>query len=263
MRRIAAVLAAAVLALPSLASAHTKLLDPAPLTENDNAKSGPCGCYFGAPETPAEDQTPEECPGTFAITEVTVGQQIQVAWLETVNHDGAFRLAISGKPIDQLKKADADGAVVYDQPDNNTDTATPLTTTITIPDVPCESCALQLRQDMGGTFYYSCAALKILPAGGAGGAGGGSSTTGSGAGGGSSTTGTGAGGDPTSSTGSGLDSTGPGMAEGSAPLDTSGSCAAGPAGGESSTTGALCVAGLALVVVAARGRRSAVTPRDR
>lgn len=254
MRRIALALAAAVFTLPSLASAHTKLLDPAPLTENDNAKSGPCGCYFGAPETPGEDGSPEECPGTYAITEVTVGQQIQVAWLETINHNGAFRLAISGKPIDQLKKADADGAVVYDEPDNNTDTATPLTTTITIPDVPCDNCALQLRQDMGGTFYYSCAALKILPAGGEGGGSATSSTTGSGAGGGSSSTGSGAGGDPTSATSGGFESTGPGMAETSEPLDTSGSCAAGSPSGESSTGGALFVAGLALAAVAARRR---------
>ena len=259
MRFSSFALVAAALALPSLASAHTKLLDPAPLTENDNAKSGPCGCYFGAPETPGEDQTPEECPGTYAITEVTVGQQIQVAWLETVNHDGAFRLSISGKPIDQLTKADANGAVVYDEPDNNADTATPLTTTVTIPDVPCDNCALQLRQDMGGTFYYSCAALKILPAGGEGGASA-TSTTASGAGGGS-TTGSGAGGDPSATTGSGFESTGPGMAESPEPLDTSGSCAAG--GGEGSASGALLFAGLALACVAARKRESNLTPRGR
>ncbi len=65
-----------------------------------------------------------------------------------------------------------------------------LTATITVPDTPCASCTLQLRQLMTGAaqpYYWSCAAIKIVPAGGpvqttsgdgaggAGGAGGGGS----------------------------------------------------------------------------------------
>ncbi len=253
MRFVIASVAALAFTLPALASAHTRLEMPKPLTQNDNAKSGPCGCYFGAPEDPNEDLTPEECPGTYDITELTAGSQVQIAWMETVNHNGAFRLSFSNKPVDQVTKADMEGGIVYDEPDMNTDTTTPLTTTVTVPNEACDNCTLQLRQDMGNSFYYSCAAVRIV-AEGTGGGSATTTTTGSGAGGDPSTSSTGAGGAPASSSASGFESSGAGMADPPPAVDTSGSCNVPASPGKAGF--GLALLGAALAFTLRRTRRS-------
>ncbi len=189
------------------ASAHTLLVNPPPLTADDNAKSGPCGCYFGGgPEDPGDDGSASPCPGNYPKTDLVAGSEITVSWKETVNHDGSFRLAISNQPVDAVVKADLNAGVIYDKPDANNTSGATITAKILVPETPCESCTLQLRQTMNGSakpYYWSCAAIRILPAGGAttgaastsSGVGGGSGDTSSGAGG-SGEVGSGAGGDP-------------------------------------------------------------------
>ncbi|HVK68683.1 MAG TPA: SCE4755 family polysaccharide monooxygenase-like protein [Polyangium sp.] len=198
--RASALLAfAAVLFAGSSAFAHAVLMNPQPLTNDDNAKSGPCGCYFGAgPEDPAEDSSASACPASgYKVTDLVVGQTVQVTWKETVNHNGKFRVAISTKSIDTVKRADLDASVFYEGADANSQSGGLVSTTITVPDTPCENCVVQLRQYMEGAskpYYYSCAAINIVDpnasgsssssstaassssstgAGGAGGAGGG------------------------------------------------------------------------------------------
>ena len=162
------------------ASAHILMMNPAPVSNDDNAKSGPCGCYFGAaPEDPNEDTSAVACGAGYKTTSLMAGSQITVAWKETVNHSGKFRVAISDKPINLVTRADLDASVLYDGNDMNTVSGGLVSTTITVPDTPCTNCVLQLRQFMSGAakpYYYTCAAIDIVSASGSS-----SSSTGTGA----------------------------------------------------------------------------------
>ncbi|MBK8251964.1 MAG: lytic polysaccharide monooxygenase [Polyangiaceae bacterium] len=203
---------AAIFSVGSTAQAHTVLTKPAPLSGDDNAKSGPCGCYFGdGPEDPTEDGTPLPCPTDYTVTELVAGSQVTVEWKETVNHNGDFRIAFSAKSPEQTLKADVDANIIETVPDQNGTSGATLKQTITIPNEPCELCTIQLRQFMIGAaqpYYYSCAAVKIVdPNAGTGGAGtGGSSSSASTGGSG------GSGGEGTSTTAQTV-STGAGMAD--------------------------------------------------
>ena len=166
--------------------AHALLINPVPLTNDDNAKSGPCGCYFGAaPEDPAEDPSPTACPGTFKVTDLVAGSQLQVTWKETVQHTGKFRVAISSKSIDTVSRADMDQGVVYEAADMNANAGGIISTTITVPDTPCQNCVIQFRQYMetaSTPYYYSCAAINITSAGSAASSSSSAATTGAGGG---------------------------------------------------------------------------------
>lgn len=176
------------------AAAHAVLMNPVPLTNDDNAKSGPCGCYFGAgPEDPAEDASALACPANYKTTKLTIGEPLQITWNETVNHTGKFRLALSTKAINLVKRADMDASVIYEADDAiNGGLASE---TITVPNTPCTNCVLQLRQFMAGAtkpYYYSCAAVDIVsPSGSSSSSGGGGSAGSSGSSGGGGTGGTG------------------------------------------------------------------------
>jgi hypothetical protein len=243
---IATLLGVAGIARP--AAAHALLTVPTPLTQDDNAKAGPCGCYFGAgPEDPAQDGTPLPCPADFAVTTLEAGTELTVEWKETVNHNGDFRIAFSPKAPDQTAMADTDANILMEMPDQNDTAGATLTQKITVPSEPCDLCILQLRQFMMNAaqpYYYSCAAVKIVaPAtststgtGGAGGAG--PASTGAGA---SSPTG------DMISSGAGLADPDPQVAEG---------CSATPRG--KANAGALSILGLAVAAGALRrlrGRR--------
>jgi len=158
---------AAVLLAGSSAFAHAVLMNPQPLTNDDDAKSGPCGCYFGAgPEDPAEDGTAAACPGSgYNVANLTVGQTLQVTWKETVNHNGMFRVALSTKAINTVTRADLNNGVIYEAADQNAQSGGLVSATITVPDTPCQNCVIQLRQFMEGAskpYYYSCAAVNIV-----------------------------------------------------------------------------------------------------
>lgn len=218
---LSASLAAAV-SIPRAAHAHTLLMAPPPVTNNDNAKSGPCGCEFGG--DPA-------CPASWPKTKLTAGESYIVQWKETVNHNGRFRLAFATKPVDQVTGADLDANVLYDEVDDNSTNGATLTTTIVVPDTPCVACTLQLRQLMEGAaqpYYYSCASVEIVaPGGGEGGAGGAGSGAGTSSGPTGGMGGAGQGGEMEGEGGS----TGPGLAVKLPPIQ-GGSCSFGgdPAG---------------------------------
>lgn len=184
---LASLAALAVFGLAFPAAAHTVLVNPAPLTGDDNAKAGPCGCYFGGgPEDPGEDGSPNACPADFPVTTLEAGTELTVEWKETVNHNGDFRIAFSPNAPDQTTKADVDANILMQIADDNATSGATLTQTITVPSEPCELCILQLRQFMinaAQPYYYSCAAVKIVAPGGststgAGGAGGGAGGSG-------------------------------------------------------------------------------------
>ncbi len=191
--------AVTLFAAPLTASAHTVLVTPEPLTGNDSAKTGPCGCTF--------DSGTDICPPDYQITDVLQGGTITVTWNETINHEGDFRVAFVPKPPEEVTVADFDDAAVQVTiPDDNPGGLVDLD--FELPDTPCDNCTIQVRQFMDGApspYYFTCAAVRLSTGGGQGGngAGGGSSEGGgssSSSGGAAGTGGTGShagGGEPT------------------------------------------------------------------
>lgn len=131
----------------------------------------------------------EPCGGagtaTNAVTNVLAGGRLTVTWTEPIMHPGHFRLALARDPLEfvtptpQLNQGGAncqsapiarnpaypvleDGLFVHTTaaPNNR------YSTTITVPDVPCENCTLQLMQFMSShappCFYFQCAKLRII-----------------------------------------------------------------------------------------------------
>ncbi|MFO0612036.1 MAG: SCE4755 family polysaccharide monooxygenase-like protein [Polyangiaceae bacterium] len=160
------------------ASAHTVLKTPQPLSPDDSAKTGPCGCSFAPGAT-------KPCDANYKVTTVTAGQQLKVTWTETIQHTGKFRVAFSSKTPETVTVADMDAGVVYEGADTNMTAPADISQTVTVPDTPCDLCTIQVRQFMenaASPYYYTCAAVKIVPPGGTGGMGGmGSSSASTGA----------------------------------------------------------------------------------
>jgi len=153
--------AALVLAFSGSVDAHIAMRSPAP--RDSGLKAGPCGTagsQRGATTT------------TFAP-----GETITVEWDETVGHPGHYRIAFDDDGndvfvdpnlptdnfaftlVDQI--ADKDGMQHYTQ-------------AVTLPDIECTNCTLQLMQIMTtavpyNSFYYQCADLTLSGTAGTGG----------------------------------------------------------------------------------------------
>lgn len=253
----AAALAVVLVAGP--AAAHSRIKTPPAITQDDNAKSGPCGCYFGdGPQDPNDDPSPSACPADFPVTTLQAGTELTFAWQETVNHNGSFRIAFSAKAPKDVTKGDMDGGAMMEIPDDNATSGATLTQKITVPSEPCELCTLQLRQLMVGAaqpYYYSCAAVKIVAADPTT-SGSTTSSTGSGGGnggaGGAAAGGSGLGGD--GGAGGAVPTTGAGMASPQPAVQSGCSTSRGRTSGEG---GALAIVGLSLAAGLLRRRRSA------
>jgi hypothetical protein len=235
-----------VLLVPSIASAHIALTSPTP--RYPDLKQGPCG--KGALDV-----------RTANVTTLEPGAKITVKWNETIGHPGHYRIAfdpngtalfkdptsftdVSGGPgvlIDGI--ADKTGMQAYSQE-------------ITLPNVECSNCTLQVIQVMtdkppygdGNDNYYQCADIVLKRAdGGAPPADGGSSGGGS-----SGTSGTSGGPSGSSSGGSSSTSTSSGATP--AATDDSSGCTVRGNGAPSGT--ALCAAVALGLTVLARRRRS-------
>lgn len=160
------------LALASPALAHIKLTLPANWQVTDlyggPNKAEPCG----------EAGTP-----TGVVTEVVAGSQLTVSWTEPIPHPGHFRIGIATDPAQFVSpvpvlngggtncaSAPIESPVVsptlVDGLFPHTATASPYTTTVTVPMISCANCTLQLMQFMSShappCFYYQCAKLRIV-----------------------------------------------------------------------------------------------------
>lgn len=175
-------LLASALAAPAV-HAHFKLLEPASwLVEDDKGdpqKLAPCGGTLANPGTP-----------TAAFTAVQGGQKLKIVVNETVFHPGHYRVALARKrnllPADpEVKMKDTDKGPRSEsakiqkspQPPLLADGLWPHTekptanfeTEITIPNITCEGCTLQVIEFManhpgvreGGVNYHHCAVLNI------------------------------------------------------------------------------------------------------
>jgi hypothetical protein len=172
--------------LPSAVSAHFRLLEPSSWIVEDERgdpqKAGPCGgtnTDYGRP--------------TYAVTKVTGGQKLHVKAIETIYHPGHYRIALAvNSPLDLPVDPEATttptdrgprsvSAKIMDpaKPPIIVDglwphTAKvdgPLETDITVPNISCTRCTLQILQFMaehavnnpGNFSYHHCAVLQITP----------------------------------------------------------------------------------------------------
>lgn len=291
--------------LAGVSAAHVDLSSPAPRahgeTEGD-LKTGPCG------------QTTNG--RTANVSVFAPGETITVEWNEYIDHPAYYRIAFDDDGDDGFltrtdgqTNPDADDpqameaalgmdaeilAIVEEENDTTPGQSTDVrSTTVTLPNVECENCTLQLIQYMYNNpaqGYFQCADIALRAAQQVGsedaGAGGGSEDAGAGGGGGSANAGTaGNGGAPaTGGTGgtapsgaagqSAGGSSSAGASAGGAPASTGGTGAVPPAasldnsddgddGGcsivtrtapGSATPGLLALIGLALGVVGRRRR---------
>jgi hypothetical protein len=173
------------LALAAPASAHFNLMAPASWIEQnalgDPQKAAPCGgtnADFGKP--------------TYAVTDVKGGSLLHIKLQETVYHPGHYRVALAVNAMNELPvdpkaetMTDAGGKVMSvsapvmnpvappvlaDGLFQHTEKATtPFETDVTIPNINCKSCTLQIMEFMeqhpmnnpGQFSYHHCAVLHI------------------------------------------------------------------------------------------------------
>lgn len=164
----------AVLAAPSVASAHAYVTDP-PARDADNPdedarahKSGPCGGI-------ARKGMPKQ---------YTPGQDVIVRWKETIPHQGCFQIGFSAANDTgfTLLQLTAGGVAQINDPAGGANMT--YQASVKLPTTPCPACTLVVRQLMQGQpcpanadpamslqgTYYSCADICIgstcTPAGG-------------------------------------------------------------------------------------------------
>ena len=120
-----------------------------PRNNNPGLKTGPCG---GVART-----------ATPAI--LTGGDTIELKWEETIQHPGRYEFSISlanDQSFIQL-------LIVPDNQDTNNDLPHQYTALLTIPNISCTDCTLQMIQVMtenpaNPRNYYSCADINIVSA---------------------------------------------------------------------------------------------------
>ena len=174
----------ALIALAPFADAHFKLLEPASwLAENnlgDPQKLGPCG------GTTANGGMPSN-----AVTQVQGGQKLHIKLQETVYHPGHYRIALAVNSREELPpdppavtrdsekgpwsvSAPIAGALKIPVLADGlwphmSKSAEPWETDVTLPNISCAKCTLQITQFMaehgynkdGGYYYHHCADLQI------------------------------------------------------------------------------------------------------
>lgn len=151
--RFSWLVAAALLAHTAVAHAHIAMTSPRPRSAGQ--KTGPCG---DAGSMRGQN-----------ITTYRPGETITLEWDETVGHPGHYRIAF-----------DDDGNDVFTnprQPDDNfpstlvdqivdRDGTSHYTQQVTLPNMTCTNCTLQLMQVMTtsvpyNSFYYQCADIVL------------------------------------------------------------------------------------------------------
>jgi hypothetical protein len=183
---------AATAAIAPFASAHFRLLEPASWIEENNLgdpqKLGPCG---GTSANQAKGKAANPGTATNMVTKVQGGQKLHIKLQETVYHPGHYRIALAvnsraelpadpevtlrdsekgpqsvSAPIDRAPKPPVlmDGLFAH-----TSKQADPWETDVTLPNISCSKCTLQIIQFMaehgrnsdGDFSYHHCADLQI------------------------------------------------------------------------------------------------------
>lgn len=165
----------AMISIPGTALAHVDLDDP-PMRSGGDQKQNPC-----ANASPSSTRT-----------EYVGGSTITVSWTETINHPGYFLISLdpNGDSFDgdgdgvgdhpespnASGFSSGDGALVLLQvEDTNSAFGGKLSAEVTLPDIDCDQCTLQLIQMMSDKtptsarptdhIYFRCADIKIVGTG--------------------------------------------------------------------------------------------------
>jgi hypothetical protein len=148
MLRSAFLLGLVVAAVP--VRAHN-LLDE-PQRRYDDMKGTPCG------RGDADGRTDR-------FTRFSPGETITVRWTETIDHVGSFRVAFDDDGADA---ADFDENVLHTQDDPDNESGKQWSADVTLPDVRCTNCTLQVLQIMTTSdtpspsqIYAQCADLVL------------------------------------------------------------------------------------------------------
>jgi hypothetical protein len=185
MKRFVMAAGVALALLPGAASAHFRLLAPASWIEEnrlgDPQKAGPCGgtnTDYGKP--------------TYAVTDVKGGSLLHIKVQETVYHPGHYRVALAvNSPLElppdpkgptmkndagvmisvsaEIMNPVAPPVLVDGLWTHQARTADAFETDVTIPNINCRACTLQVIQFMeqhgpnnpGNYTYHHCAVLHV------------------------------------------------------------------------------------------------------
>jgi MYXO-CTERM domain-containing protein len=164
--------------LASDAEAHLGLIEPESRYGTSVLKDGPCGMTGGTRST--------------NVVTLAPGASLTIRWDEYVNHPGHYRIAFDDDGDDDfqappcLSSCDSTSMVIGVAPDDYTDPTVladgipdmgggEYSFTVTLPDVECDNCTLQVIQVMtdkppyttpGNDLYFQCIDL-VLTSGGA------------------------------------------------------------------------------------------------
>ena len=169
MRNLVATLIVLVAAVP--ASAHIDMSFPTPRFDDGQNKWCPCGTGGDGTRRNngcAVSTTDPNRGGTSNA--FTAGQTITITWTETVDHVGRFRVSFDPDGADQ---PDFDANILADIPDPSGNGGAH-SLDVTLPNVNCDNCTLQLIQVMNGdtadavatpiNSYFQCANLVLTGA---------------------------------------------------------------------------------------------------
>jgi len=148
-------------AMASPAYAHIAL--DSPTARVADLKEGPCGKA-----------------GSVRGSNITVlepGATITVTWRETIGHPGHYRIAFDDDGDDDFpfptSTSTADGRIILADQIADRDGETTYTQQVTLPNITCENCTLQVIQVMStaptyseGDLYFQCADLALRTGGG-------------------------------------------------------------------------------------------------
>lgn len=137
-----------VFLISSLCWGHARLISPVPRNNNAGIKNGPCGGL-------SRSANP---------TVVQGGSTMTFQWEETINHPGRYIFSLS--TANDLNFNQNVLATIVDQQDAGVALPHRYTAQITIPNINCPTCTIQLIQSMeenpaAPTYYYSCADINI------------------------------------------------------------------------------------------------------
>ncbi len=148
----------AILLTPTVAAAHIQLTSPLPRTLDQ--KIGPCGNATS--------------PRSASPTVLPPGATVTVTWKETINHPGHYRLSFDNDGTDftvPLSFTDTTQTtnVLVDMITDSGTANSMYSQEITLPDLECENCTIQLIQMMtdkppygdGNDIYFSCADVAL------------------------------------------------------------------------------------------------------
>lgn len=170
--------------LASSANAHIELIEPVARYEivgsDTGIKSCPCG-LGGSNRTcnvAADGSDPDR--STDRVSQFEAGSTIKLRFEEYVDHTGSFRVAFDPDGADMADFNSNILVPIVADPSNvtgNVDDGAIWEIEVTLPDMTCDNCTLQLIQAMHGdtvnpvadpaplSTYYTCIDVELVPAG--------------------------------------------------------------------------------------------------